>query len=160
MEKMNSKTFLRNYGIFLLVIIVVFGITAYVTKITNKNWKSGLKTAVENVLNESEPDTWKVGEYLNLNNSMASNAAAFKCQNTSTQSDEIAVIVRVTTLYGPMSGVFVCDEENNVDFKGFSTLHGRIGEQLNQRNNSFSDKRVTYWKNHIPEILKNLESPE
>ena len=52
-----------------------------------------------------------------------------------------------------MPAVFIMDEENNVDFIGYSSLNGRIKEKINKAN----DNRVRYWKNKIPQVLKDIE---
>ena len=43
--------------------------------------------------------------------------------------------------------------KNNVDFIGYSSLNGRIKEKINKAN----DNRVRYWKNKIPQVLKDIE---
>ena len=56
--------------------------------------------------------------------------------------------------YGPMAGVFSVDKVNNVDFIGFSNLHGRIEKQVSSMSTS-TCKQISYWKNKIPQILGN-----
>ena len=45
------------------------------------------------------------------------------------------------------------NEENEVTFVGYSSLNGRIKEKINKTN----DNRIRYWKNKIPQILKDIE---
>ncbi len=153
-SKINSKTFLRNYGIFLLVLIVIMAALIFSSKASAPALKNGLKTSVVSVLNEVEPDTWSVGEYFDITNSMSTNSAFYKLKNKNNDESYLACIIRVSTFYGPLPAVFVVDSNKNVDFKAFSSLHGRIGEMVNGK---YSDKRITYWINFIPELLKNVE---
>lgn len=153
-DKINSKTFMRNYGIFLLVLIVIFAAIIFSTKAANQSWKTGLKTSIVNLLNEVEPDTWTVGEYVNINNTMGTNSAFYRCKSSNNDESYLACIIRVSTFYGPMPAVFIVDSNKNVTFKSFTSLHGRIGEMLN---GNYSDKRITYWINFIPELIKDVE---
>ena len=62
------------------------------------------------------------------------------------------MILRTQTLYGPLPGVFLIDSEENVEFVGFASLHGRIAEQI--KNNAKSE-RIHFWKEKIPYILND-----
>ena len=46
------------------------------------------------------------------------------------------------------------DKENNVDFIGFSNLHGRIEKQVSSMSTS-TCKQINYWEKKIPQILNN-----
>ena len=63
-----------------------------------------------------------------------------------------AIILRIQTLYGPLPAVFIMDKEKNVQFVGFSSVHGIVAEQLINNSNS---KRINYWKKKIPDILQD-----
>ena len=149
MKKFTYKQFFRNYGIVAAFLIVTFVILIYSVKLTNKSWVKGLRTSVDRVLNENE-DLWIVGDNIELSNPITTNAAAYNIMNKQTKEVKEAVIVRVTTLYGPVSCVFICNDDNDVEFAGFSSLHGRIALQFKDK--SF-DQRIDYWQDKIPSIL-------
>ena len=60
------------------------------------------------------------------------------------------MILRIQTLYGPLPGVFLIDAEENVEFVGFVSLHGRIAEQIKHNDKT---TRIQFWKEKIPYIL-------
>lgn len=149
MKNFTYKQFFRNYGIVAAFLILTFVILIYSVKLTNKSWYVGLRSSVERVLNEKE-DLWIVGDSIEITSPMTTNAAAYNIMNKQTKEVNEAVIVRVTTLYGPVSCVFMCNENNEVSFAGFSSLHGRIALQFKDK--SF-DQRIDYWQKKIPSIL-------
>lgn len=148
MENFSYKKFFRNYAIVAAFLIVSFVILIYSVKLTQKKWISGLKNSVENVLNENGDD-WQVLDNIEIKSPMTTNAAAYNIVNIKSKEICQAVIVRVTTLYGPVACVFTCNDDI-VSFAGFSSLHGRIAVQFNDKN---FDQRIDYWQKKVPSIL-------
>lgn len=149
MNNFTYKQFFRNYGIVAAFLLLAFVILIYSVKLTRNSWSAGLRSSVERVLNE-EVDLWLVGENIEITSPMTTNAAAYNIMNKQTKEISQAVIVRVTTLYGPVACVFTCNDNNDVEFVGFSSLHGRIALQFKDK--SF-DQRIDYWQRKIPSIL-------
>lgn len=149
MNNISSKDFFRNYGFMIILVIIIIGILIPMTFISNSSWTKGLSVSVEKLLNEQEEE-WTVGDNIEITSPMTTNASAYKVFNTKTKENAEAVILRVTTLYGPQSAVFLFHEDETVTFEGYSNLHGRIAKQMSERN---FDKRVDYWKQKVPEIL-------
>lgn len=149
MNSISSKDFFKNYGFIVLLILFASGILISLTFLSNTSWEKGLKVSVENVLSE-ESDDWVVGDNIEITSPMSTNACAFEIYNTQTHEKAKAVILRITTMYGPQSGVFIYHEDEKIEFVGYSSLHGRIAEQI--KNKPF-DKRLDYWQDKIPEIL-------
>lgn len=149
-NKFNYKKFFINYGILIAIIGFIFLVMIYTVKLSRKSWQNNLKVCVEKVLEENYPDTWNVGQFVFINNPLSLSAACYEISNKKTGGKSSAVIIRDTSFYGPVSVVFICDENLNVEFAGYSSLHGRIEQQLL---NKKSDKRLEYWQNKIPEII-------
>ncbi|MCQ2593056.1 MAG: hypothetical protein MJ188_09770 [Treponema sp.] len=153
--KDNSyKYFFINYGYFVAIITVLFGILIYSSVLSRKIWVNGLKLTVENVLEEFEPNQWLVGANVTINNPLALNAACFEARRRLNGETYKVVIIRVQTFYGPIPAVFICDGENNVDFVGYASLHGRIKSALH---NYGPDKRIEYWQLKVPVIIGTYE---
>lgn len=149
MKNFSYKQYFRNYAIAAALLLAAFLILIYSVKLSRNSWVNGLRASVEKVLNENG-DVWLVGDTIEISSPMTTNAAAYNIINKQTKEVSEAVILRVTTLYGPLACVFTCDENNDVEFAGFSSLHGRIATQF--RDKSF-DQRIEYWQRKVPSIL-------
>lgn len=149
--KFDYKKFFINYGILVGIIAVIFLVMIYTIKLSKKSWQNNLKVCVEKVLEENEPNTWNIETFVPIENPLSLSAACYEISNRKTGLKKSAVIIRDTSFYGPVSVVFICDDNNNVHFVGYSSLHGRVQKQLL---NKKSDKRLDYWKGKIPEIIK------
>jgi len=153
MKNDNSyKTFFINYGILVAILVVIFGILIYPIFVAKKAWQKNLKANVEFILDEKEPNSWTVGNSVKINNPFALNAACYEVRNRKSGDTYKAIIIRIQTYYGPLPAVFTLDKENNVTFVGYSSLHGRISEQLLSNK---TNKRINYWKSRIPTIIHN-----
>lgn len=146
----SYKNFFKNYGLFVSILVIVFGITIYVVKVTQKSWQKNLKINIEKVLEEYEPDTWTLGNFYQLNNPLSQNAACYDARNKKNGENYKVAIIRVQTLYGPLPTVFIIDKDNNITIAGFSSLHGRVKNQIKENN---TNKRLNYWKQKLPEII-------
>lgn len=151
MKNDNSyKTFFINYGLLVAIVIVMFGLLIYPIKVAQKSWQKNLKANVEFVLDEKEPNSWTVGNYIKINNPFALSAACYEVRNRKSGDTYKAIIIRIQTFYGPLPAVFTLDKDNNVEFIGYSSLHGKIAEQLLSNK---TNRRISYWKSRIPSIV-------
>ena len=153
-EQISYKQFFKNYLILIGVMLVVFTLLIYLSIVSKKSWNNNLKTAVEVVLDEKQPNTWSVGKNIEINNTFTMSGACYEARNRKNGEVYKVMVIRVVTNYGPMAGVFSVDKVNNVDFIGFSNLHGRIEKQVSSMSTS-TCKQISYWKNKIPQILGN-----
>lgn len=153
-EQISYKQFFKNYLILIGVMLVVFTLLIYLSIVAKKSWNNNLKTAVEVVLDEKQPNTWSVGKNIEINNPFSMSGACYEARNRKNGEVYKVMVIRVVTNYGPMAGVFSVDKVNNVDFIGFSNLHGRIERQVSSMSTS-TCKQISYWKNKIPQILDN-----
>lgn len=151
MQEITNKKFFINYAFFTLFLIVVFGILAYFSIASKKSFSKNLAVSVQKVLDEYNPNTWKTGNNITVEKPISFNCSAYEITNKKDNSQAKAVIIRITTLYGPFAGVYIYYPDNSVEFAGWSTLHGRIRNALTIDK---PDKRVEYWAKKIPDILK------
>jgi hypothetical protein len=150
-QEISYKNFFINYAIFVLITAAVFGILIYVIKVSQKSWDKNLKAAIEYTLEEYEPDTWEIGKSVKIANPLSAGSACYDARNKKSGENGKAVIIRVQTFYGPHCGVFLVLGNDKVEFKGYSSLHGRVSQQLKT---SYSSRRVEYWSRRIKEMLK------
>ena len=150
-QQISYKNFFINYAIFVLIVAAVFGILIYVIKVSQKSWDKNIKAYVEYTLAESEPDTWEIGQAVRIKNPLSTGAACFDARNKKSGEACKVVIIRIQTFYGPHSGIFIVENNGNIVFKGYSSVHGRIAAQLSD---SYNSRRVEYWKMRIDDMLK------
>lgn len=150
-QQISYKNFFINYAVFALIVVLVFGILTYLSTISQKAWDKNLKAAVVYALEEFEPDTWEIGSTIRIENPLSSGSACYEAHNKKSGENCKAVIIRLQTFYGPQCGIYIIGSQNNISFKGYSSLHGRVARQLT---NSTSGRRVEYWNNRIEEMLK------
>ena len=150
-QTISYKTFFLNYLIFILISAVIFLLLVYSVKISQSKWDANLKQTIENLLEEEEPDTWIVETANRIKNPLVTSAACYDTRNKKNGEYYKSIILRIQTLYGPVCGIFIVDKNNNVEFKGFAALHGRVAELLYK--NTFS-KRIDYWRMRIPDMIK------
>ena len=151
MQEITNKKFFINYAFFLLILSVLFGILIYATVLSRKSWNNNLSKSVQKVLDEYDLGTWTVNESIAINKPIGVNCAAYQIKNNKNNSSAKAIILRVTTFYGPLPAVFIYNDDENISFAGFSSLHGRVRQEAESNK---SDKRIKYWQSKIPEILK------
>lgn len=147
----SNKDFFVKLGIFTGFIAIIFGILIYSVVLSKKAWQKNLKSCVEEVLDEHDSNDWIVGNAKNISNPFTINAACYEANNRSNGQVYSAVIIRVATFYGPVSAVFIVDEDDKVELMGFSSLHGRIADTMLT---NIASKRFEYWERKIPEIIK------
>lgn len=150
-KEISYGNFFKSYGIFLGILAVFFGLLIYLSVLSQKSWRNNLRNSVSIVLNENEPESWNVGNFCPIQSPISFNSACYEIQNKKNGEYYKAIILRVQTFYGPLSAVFTIDKDNVVEFKGYSSLHGRVANQIE---NSNSNKRINYWKSKIPEIIQ------
>lgn len=152
-QNISYKDFFKRYGIFLLILVVIFGILIYSIFLSQRSWTQNLKNSVQVVLEERDPNTWTVENNVKIKNPFTMNAACYEVRNRKSGTLYKAVIIRIQTLYGPIPAVFMLDDDS-VYFVGYSSLHGVIASQLE---NNKTSKRIEYWIHKIPAIIGEQE---
>ena len=69
-NEITNKEFFARYGIFVGIIIVLFGILIYPIKVSQKSWINNLRSNIEFVLDEREPNGWIVESPVPIKNSL------------------------------------------------------------------------------------------
>lgn len=151
MNNISYKNFFINYGIFVLIITVFIGLLIYPIKAGQKAWAKQLKSDIEFVLDEAEPNSWMVGNQIKIKNPFLMSAVCYEARNRRTGDTYKTILIKIQTFYGPLPAVFTIDKNENIELKGFVSLHGRIAENIK---NNLTNKRLEYWKSKIPEIIK------
>ena len=151
LENFSYKKFFIDFGILVLLISISFLLIIYSVKLSRKSWQSNLKVSVEKVLDEYDANNWTVGKFIPINNPFSLSAACYEAQYRKTGDIYKVIILRIETYYGPLPAVFIVSEDNEVEFAGYSSIHGRV---LTQLTNKPSDKRIDFWKEKVIEILK------
>ncbi len=153
MSEITNKKFFTNYAFFLLILVFVFGILIYPVLASKKSWTTNLGNSVQKVLDEYEKGRFKVTAPVDIKKPITTSCAAYTVTDSKNSKSAYAIIIRITTLYGPLPALFFYDPDSNsekVIFAGYSTLHGRVRTQLS---NDSPDKRREYWLNKIPDIF-------
>ena len=152
MQEISNKKFFKNYAFFILILLVVISILSYFIIVARKSWNNNLAITVQKVLDEKEADRWKVEEPIEIKKPVTVNCAAYKLSDSKDSAEKSIIIVRIVNYYGPIPAVYIYNHnDDSVDFIGYSSLHGRIQNQLM---NNKSDKRREYWQELVPSILK------
>ena len=100
MNKENQKKFWRIFGCFIGIIVFFIAVLTGMIKLSEKKWTSGLKNAVQNVLDENEPGVWKVGDSIPLDSAFSTSAGLFELRSTESAEKNCVLIIRIATLYG------------------------------------------------------------
>lgn len=150
-QNISYKDFFKRYGIFVAFLAIIFGIVIYTVKLSQNSWNKNLRTSVIKVLNEKKPDNWTIEGNVEIKNPFTLNAACYDVKSAENGELYKAFIIRTQTLYGPLPAVFLLDNNNKVEFVGYSSLHGVVETQLMANKNS---KRIEYWIHKIPDIVE------
>ncbi|MBO4547153.1 MAG: hypothetical protein J5700_06210, partial [Treponema sp.] len=104
---MNQKgqTQLFQAAVFTGTILAFFVVLAALIFAGKKNWETGLRSAVEQVL---APDEWQCGDMIPLESNYSVSAACFKVSNIKSPSKKYyALIMRMSSYLGPLPAVFL-----------------------------------------------------
>lgn len=146
----SSKKLLKQYGIFTGILLGMFALLILVIFFSENKWRTGLKSKIEQVLEEKEPAKWSVGDYVEIKAPIALSAACFQARRKDTGAKGYALMLRIETLYGPFPAVFVYDEKKGAQFVGIYGLNGRVRDIIG---NGKNDARINFWITRIPEIV-------
>lgn len=154
MKNISSKEFWRFYGIFIGIIIFLFGTLFLMVRLSENKWNQGLKEAVVKELEKKQPDMWIVGKEIPLKSAFSESAALFEIRQKKSVEKYYAIIIRSATLFGHFPAVFIYNKKNGVKFIGYSAVNGKIGRLIDQ---SYSDSSIYYWSQRIPSIINHAE---
>jgi hypothetical protein len=146
----SSKKLLKQYGIFAGILLGMFALLILVIFFSENARRTGLKNKIEQVLEEEEPATWSVGDYVEIKAPVALSAACFQARKKDTGTKGYVLMLRIETLYGPFPAVFVYEDKKSAKFVGIYGLNGRIHDIIG---NGKNDARINFWITRIPDIV-------
>ncbi|MGN0728349.1 hypothetical protein [Treponema sp.] len=143
------KTILVKCGIFCGLIAAFFSVLILFVMLGRNSWKAGLKREAVQVLSENGLEKIKVGDWINSKTAVAVSACSYKAVAEDGKTEMFVVLVRVPTLYGPVSAVYVCSAEGRAEFVGLADVSGKTAEKIcgNSEN-----AQIEYWRKKVPVI--------
>lgn len=157
MLKSDLKKHAALYGIFLGIIVLIFAILVVMTLLSRSSWRNGLSLEVQRVLNEYDPDVYTVNKFIDVNSPLSTSSAVYSLIKKGAPSSETyyGVIIRIQTITGPASAVFVTKNINSgnyqVWFAGFAENFGKASPVVDKR---LSNSSMEYWESLIPRVIE------
>lgn len=141
---------LKVGGIMTLSILVMATLIASVTRLTEGIRINKLRGSVEKILGRS------VGDQIEINGILDDSSCAFELDD-----GDVAVVMRVETIYGPMPCVYVADPmDDAAAFVGALTASERVGRLLHERENTGGQQSIDYWARRIPFMIPYMDSEQ
>lgn len=148
---LSSQKF-KKASIFAALALIIFCLLVLMTLATKNSWKFYLGKAVENTLFENDETSYKIGDYICVNTGLASSTAIFELnKNSFNDGSYYAVIIKITTMYGPLPAVFIYEKNTGAQFIDFILAQGKVKEQILHTS---QNSQIAYWANRIPGIVE------
>jgi len=145
MSNNSYKKQLKKFALFFSVIIILTFIVILVNLFANKKNTIGLK----NILSENLGEEYILKDEVKILNTMKVGAICFEAKKGSSNLN--VILLRVTTLYGPIPCIFIYDTQTKTTtFFDYVNVNERIKTHLPPTE---TDKVIQYWTNKIPEII-------
>lgn len=155
-SKVFYKKLLIKYGILTGIIAVIFGLLVLFCLISRGSWKRGLSAQVNSVL-ERCGEEYRTFEWIPSDNGFSDSASFYSLSagEQGREKDMYAVIIRVTTIYGPLPAVFVYNaKSDSSSFAGFADLEGPVADKMTA---IAEPSVIEFWKKRIPSIAQTLK---
>ncbi|MBO4387641.1 MAG: hypothetical protein J5817_11600 [Treponema sp.] len=145
------KKQLVKFGIFSLILVACLAFLILFSLMARSSWQQGLKEQVYQYF-ESQGKKVSVHEGDKIRSVFSTSAASFKVEGLEKECH--AVIIRITTLYGPVAALYTCtdDEFHEVQFVDFLKLSPKISQAVK---NSSVNSQIAYWEKSIPKIVQS-----
>ncbi|MBO6132206.1 MAG: hypothetical protein J6P28_09620 [Treponema sp.] len=145
------KKQLVKFGIFSLILVACMAFLILFSLIARNSWQQGLRGQVQECF-ASHGKKVSVHEGDKLRSVFSVSAASFKVDGL--EKDCHAVIIRITTLYGPVAALYTCtdDEFHEVQFVDFLKLSPKVSQAVK---NSSLNSQIAYWEKAIPKIVQS-----
>lgn len=146
----GPKKSLVQCGTFIGIVCAFFLVLSLFIVLSRGNWERGLRRTVQNVLPYYE---YSVGKMLRLEED-GGNFACFEISKNSDDtlresSEGLALVMRVTTYYGPLPAVFI-REGGETRFVGIAYLSSSVAEEFSDADRSRS---MDFWIGQADEIF-------
>ena len=147
------KRHLASYGIFTGILVVMFGLLVLFALISRSTYTNGLLRTVQNTLDTS--GSYKVLENMSVDSAITNSCMVYRVLNLTEKNQELfAVIVRITTLYGPQGAVFLYDlNTKDIQFVDYVNISGRAKQSIIDASKL---SQIQYWEEKIPLIMEKV----
>ncbi len=156
MEELAKRN-LRNYGIFLGIMVLMTAALIFSILQARDSWKKGLAVEVQSVLDAHADGKYIVDKFVAVDSTISTSSAVYSLLRPGTNSKDkfYGVIVRVPSIVGPLPAVFVCSERDmdKPVFIGFAGDFGRVEDIIDFKNSSGI---MNYWHDMVPKIMKKM----
>lgn len=150
----SLKKILIKYGYFCLIIFALFLLLTLSTVLSRKSWTLGLKTQIQNTLDNVYPEEkLTVGKAIQIEQPISVSAACYEITDgNDTSNNGRAVLIRVTGIAGPEACLYVQKPgEDSFSYVG-------VVSDGNLYDTTFpwygvSYRQISYWKDRIPLII-------
>ncbi len=145
------KKQLVKFGIFSLILTACMAFLILFSLMARNSWQQGLRVQVQNCF-ESQGKKVSVYEGDKIRSVFSVSAASFKVEGL--EKDCHAVIIRITTIYGPVAALYTCtdDEFHEVQFVDFLKLSPKVSQAVK---NLSVNSQIAYWEKAIPKIVQS-----
>lgn len=148
--KMDSKEFLRVFGIFIGIITVFFLIDFGFVRLAEKNMTAALQHAVDEILEEKMPGRWTITGTAAILSPFSTSASLYELRDKKSAEQAYAIIIRTTTLFGPYPAVFLYKKNAASEFIGYACVKGRVKRILEENP---SVPLIKYWAKKTEKII-------
>ncbi|MBQ7159303.1 MAG: hypothetical protein IJS09_07785 [Treponema sp.] len=154
MPNNDIRIALKRYGIFFGI---AFGISAVLfcfIILAHNSWKQGLSQTVQSTLSYYYPDSYTVGEFLEVQSALSTSSAVFTLKTKKANVKELSifcVLVRIPTQIGAQPALFLYSPVHGVQFVGYALDSGKAERILNADVNK---SIIAYWRDQVPVILE------
>lgn len=142
-----KKQFIQ-FGVFIAFLIVLFAVTALFSALSSSSMKQGLRDSIAAVLAENGYEDVSIGDSYEIQGPFATSATAYELSGDRYSH---AVIIRMTTMVGPVPAVFLYEGgARKADFLCYLSLSKRVERMLLD---STRHSLIEYWALRLPGIL-------
>ncbi len=142
-----KKQFIQ-FGLFIAFLVVLFSLVAVVSGLSYHADKAGLRECLSEALKEKGYEDFELADLYEIQNPFTVSASAYSVSGSHYSH---AVIIRLTTMVGPVPAVFLYDSASaQADFICYLGLEKRVEQQLLD---STAFSLIDYWERRLPQIL-------
>ncbi|MBQ9539658.1 MAG: hypothetical protein IJU95_10360 [Treponema sp.] len=142
------KKQLIQFGIFTGFLVVLFALTALFSVLSANHYRQGLRDVLADTLKSRGYEDIELDELYEIKNPFAVSAQVCTVSGSGYSH---AVIIRITTMVGPVPAVFLYDSSSNkADFICYLTLGSRVERMLLD---STKHSLLEYWALRLPAII-------
>ncbi len=150
-EKNIYAVHFSKYGIFCGILFVMFGLMLLFVILSRSAWNKKLSSEVQECVTEYYDENYTVGNVISFSDSFSLNAFFCELKLNGKDSEKYAVLVRITTFYGPLPAVFIYDSKTKkTEFLCFSDLKNLATDIVIENSKKL---QIEYWTDKIGNYL-------